>query len=121
LIRTALQDGRDLVVRFVFGFMCFWVISALIMTDIENVCDSSHDNCSFPFHRSLYFIIVTITTVGYGDFVPRTDLGRAFVVGIILLAFACLPVLAGFVIQFALKHQRMSSEVIASYRCTWHY
>jgi hypothetical protein len=29
---------------------------------------------------SLYFSIATLTTVGYGDFVPKTDFGKAFTV-----------------------------------------
>jgi voltage-gated potassium channel len=42
---------------------------------------------------ALYFSIVTLTTVGYGDFAPRTDVGKLFtavyvLVGVgILLAF----------------------------------
>ena len=27
---------------------------------------------------SLYFVLVTITTIGYGDFVPHTDAGKIF-------------------------------------------
>lgn len=30
-----------------------------------------------PFFNNIYFIITTITTVGYGDFVPVTTLGKA--------------------------------------------
>ena len=28
--------------------------------------------------NSLYFVIVTISTIGYGDFVPHTDAGKIF-------------------------------------------
>jgi len=27
---------------------------------------------------SIYFVSVTVTTIGYGDFVPRTDIGKIF-------------------------------------------
>ena len=27
---------------------------------------------------SLYFCVITLTTIGYGDFTPRTDLGKIF-------------------------------------------
>lgn len=41
---------------------------------------------SYIFHQiegwryldSLYFTVVTSTTIGYGDFVPKTDLGKIF-------------------------------------------
>lgn len=29
---------------------------------------------------SLYFTVVTITTIGYGDFVPQTDLGKVLTI-----------------------------------------
>jgi voltage-gated potassium channel len=44
-----------------------------------------------PFGEALYFTIVTLATVGYGDVVPRTDEARAFVAVLIpfgLSAFA---------------------------------
>ncbi len=46
---------------------------------------------------SLYFTVVTITTVGYGDFAPQTDLGKLITVlylflgvGIVLYLFSML-------------------------------
>jgi len=41
---------------------------------------------SFVYHRiegwsfldALYFVVMTVTTVGYGDFVPKTDVGKIF-------------------------------------------
>ncbi|MFN0049431.1 MAG: potassium channel family protein, partial [Cytophagales bacterium] len=34
---------------------------------------------------ALYFCVVTLTTIGYGDFSPRTELGKIFTIGYILL------------------------------------
>jgi len=58
---------------------------------------------------SLYFSVTTLATVGYGDYAPRTDLGKLFtvvymLVGVgILLAF--LTRVAGQVVISHLDHQ----------------
>jgi hypothetical protein len=43
---------------------------------------------------SLYFCAMTLVTVGYGDFSPKTDLGKLFTVGYV---FAGLGVIAAFI------------------------
>lgn len=34
---------------------------------------------------ALYFSVITISTVGYGDFSPQTDLGKMFTIGYIII------------------------------------
>jgi hypothetical protein len=60
------------------------------------------------FVDALYFSVVTLTTVGYGDFAPQTDAGKLFtavyvLVGVgILLAF--ITTVAAKVVQTPLLH-----------------
>jgi voltage-gated potassium channel len=65
------------------------------------------------FIDALYFSTVTLTTVGYGDFAPRTDVGKLFtavyvLVGVgILLAF--VTTVAATVAQRPLLHPEQSA------------
>jgi hypothetical protein len=43
------------------------------------------------FHDFLYFIVVTLSTVGYGDIFPLTEQGRVVIVLLILLALILIP------------------------------
>jgi voltage-gated potassium channel len=47
---------------------------------------------------AFYFTITTLTTVGYGDFVPKTDAGKIFTVFYIIVG---IGVLSGFVVLLA--------------------
>jgi len=43
---------------------------------------------------SLYFCVITLATIGYGDFVPTTDLGKAFT---IIYVFIGIGILISFI------------------------
>jgi voltage-gated potassium channel len=67
---------------------------------------------------AFYFSVVTLTTVGYGDFAPRTDAGKLFtavyvLVGVgILLAF--ITTVAAKVAQTPLLHHPERLEELPS-------
>jgi voltage-gated potassium channel len=54
---------------------------------------------------AFYFCVVTLATVGYGDFHPTTELSRLFTVGYILTG---LGIIAAFITELA-KHRPQSS------------
>lgn len=44
---------------------------------------------------ALYFTIITLTTIGYGDFTPKTDAGKIFT---IVYIFVGISLISGFII-----------------------
>jgi hypothetical protein len=56
-------------------------------------CENNGDPPEFKngqnitYWATCYYMLVTMSTVGYGDISPRTDIGRAFVVVYILGSF----------------------------------
>ncbi|PGZ97949.1 transporter [Bacillus pseudomycoides] len=58
---------------------------------------------------ALYFSVVTLTTVGYGDFSPQTDFGKIFT---IFYIFVGIGLIAGFIRKIAISIQ--SSNIVSS-------
>ncbi|WP_397539051.1 potassium channel family protein [Rummeliibacillus pycnus] len=60
---------------------------------------------------ALYFSVVTLTTVGYGDFSPQTDFGKIFT---IFYIFIGIGLIAGFIRKIALTIA--ASNIVSSER-----
>ena len=84
-----------------FAFLTFYTLQVIVFGAIYRLIDqfSSSDHFAvagvartLDFQESLYFSIVTLSTVGYGDIVPLTDTVRVvvsvqIVMGVLLLLF----------------------------------
>lgn len=57
---------------------------------------------------SLFFVIVTITTVGYGDLTPQTDLGKLFTIILILLGVGAMIAFITTLAKHAIGYQKES-------------
>ena len=63
---------------------------------------------------SLYFSVVTLTTVGLGDFAPKTDLGKVFTIFYVLAGISVILAFANAVLQGAAARERERLERRAS-------
>lgn len=61
------------------------VSEAALMKYLEN------DEQPLKYHIWTYYLVVTVTTVGYGDISPQTNAGKLWAMCIILFAIISLP------------------------------
>lgn len=77
-------------------FMFFVVILAVIMGGLMFMVEG-HENGFDSIPESIYWAIVTITTVGFGDITPNTDVGKFLSSIMMLLGYAIIAVPTGIV------------------------
>lgn len=59
---------------------------------------------------SLYFCVITLATVGYGDFSPRTDMGKLFTMFYIVLGIGLVVSIVTKLAQAIVTARREESE-----------
>ncbi|MCA9076349.1 MAG: ion transporter [Planctomycetaceae bacterium] len=96
-LRKAVWDARAKVVVFFMTVLIIVTIAGAAMYEIEHVPgpEGSSDFESIP--QSIYWAIITMTTVGYGDVVPQTTLGKLVAAILVLLGYSLIIVPTGFV------------------------
>jgi voltage-gated potassium channel len=60
--------------------------------------------------RSIYWAIVTLTTVGYGDIAPETGLGQFFASIIMILGYAIIAVPTGMISAELVLSDKMNTQ-----------
>ena len=58
---------------------------------------------------ALYFTVITLTTVGYGDFSPQTSLGKVFTMVYILVG---LSIISSFIVLLAENQQAGRTKLV---------
>ena len=93
-LKEAVWRARDKILVFLAVVMVAVTIGGTLMYQIEKD-DPSGQFTSIP--QSMYWAIVTMTTVGYGDIVPHTIIGKIISAALILLGYSLIIVPTGFV------------------------
>ncbi len=91
-LRQALKASKRKIIVFVFTVLILVVIFGALMYVIEG-----EENGFTSIPRSIYWAIVTLTTVGYGDISPTTPLGQILAAIIMILGYGIIAVPTGIV------------------------
>ncbi len=88
----ALRETRQRITVFLVVVLTLLLIIGATMYLVEGGRPDS-EFTSIP--RSVYWAVVTMTTVGYGDIAPKTILGQTIAAGVMILGYAIIIVPIG--------------------------
>ena len=91
-LSKALKASRHKIIVFLGSVMALVIIMGTIMYLIEG---GENGFTSIP--RAVYWAIVTLTTVGYGDIAPQTILGQTIASFVMIMGYAIIAVPTGIV------------------------
>ena len=110
-MQIALRSSRPKIIVFILYIYLVVVVLGTLMYIVEG-----QKNGFESIADSIYWSVVTLTTVGYGDVVPVTSLGKTISVLIMLLGYAIIAVPTGIVsAEFAkndLEQLRNQDEIM---------
>lgn len=87
---VALQGSRQKIIVFLLSVTTLIIVYGTLMYVIEG---PSNGFTSIPI--SIYWAVVTLTTVGFGDIVPLTPLGKALATVVMITGYSIIAVPTG--------------------------
>ena len=109
LINALRRSATKILVFMLFVFIMAVILGAT-MYGIEG--EKNPDISSIP--RGVYWAVVTITTVGYGDIAPVTATGQFISMIVMLLGYSIIAVPTGIVAGDTIEEYRNQEEGISS-------
>jgi len=114
-MQIALRSSRPKIVVFLFSIFLIVVILGSIMYIIEGENSKQISDGNFQnIPSSMYWAIVTLTTVGYGTVVPVTIAGKIIASFIMILGYGIIAVPTGIVTA---EFSRKKGEEISTQSC----
>ncbi|MBQ7237658.1 MAG: ion transporter [Bacteroidales bacterium] len=95
----------------IFVFFLFVLILVICLGTIMYMVEGNEPDTQFTdIPTSIYWAIVTMTTVGYGDITPVTPLGRFFASIVMLLGYTIIAVPTGIVSSEMVKQSNTPDD-----------
>lgn len=114
-LAIALRNSRHKIVVFLEVVFLLVIVMGSLMYLIEG---EEHGFTSIP--RSIYWAIVTLTTVGYGDITPETVVGQALASFIMIIGYAIIAVPTGIISVEMAKAAQTNTRICQHCHCDDH-
>lgn len=105
-LQRALWASRRKISVFLLSVFLMMIIFGSVMYIVEGA-----ENGFTSIPRSIYWAIVTMTTVGYGDISPQTSLGQAIASLVMILGYGIIAIPTGIVTAELTHNQNISTQV----------
>ena len=113
VITTALRASRRKIGVFLYTVVTLVILIGALMYMVEG---PEHGFTDIP--TSMYWAIVTLTTVGYGDLSPQTGLGKLLASAVMIMGYAIIAVPTGIVTsELTAAHYRKGQSRQSCPRC----
>jgi len=113
LILNALKASRAKITV----FLVFILLIVMIMGSLMYLIESEANTGFTSIPRSIYWAIVTLTTVGYGDIAPQTAEGQFVAAIIMIMGYVVIAVPTGIVSTELLNQQELQHNTQACRYC----
>ena len=112
-MQIALRSSRPKIIVFLLSVVLLVVLLGTLMYVVEGQ-QNGFDNIP----KSIYWSVVTLTTVGYGDVVPVTFLGKLIACVIMIMGYGIIAVPTGIVSADMARHSSKSVSTQACRSCS---
>ena len=103
-------------------FLFFVVMAQVVLGYLMVLVESSHPETQFQtVGQGVYWAIVTMTTVGYGDIVPQTVLGQLLAAVVMLLGFGIIAIPTGIITVETMQQVRRGGRVCVNCGASTHH
>jgi len=111
VLASALVASRQKIAVFMFTILNAVIVVGTVMYLVEG---AENGFTSIPV--SIYWAIVTLTTVGYGDIAPQTQLGQVLASVVMILGYGIIAVPTG-IVTVELSHMGKTGRTTQCGRC----
>ncbi len=98
----------------IFEILLFSIVLVILSADLFLMFEKTPDSLFKNFADALWFSVVTVATVGYGDVYPKTPNGRALAVLLIIFGVSIFGIvtasISSYLVEMDIKDERKNEE-----------